>query len=38
MLGCDFELRRNYPPTINSAAEAEFARQVMAEIVGPEQV
>lgn len=37
-MGCDFEFRRNYPPTINSAAEAEFARQVMAEIVGPEQV
>ena len=35
---CDFEFVRNYPPTINSAAETEFARQVMATIVGPENV
>jgi amidohydrolase len=35
---CDFEFSRNYPPTINSAPEAEFARQVMASIVGPSQV
>jgi hippurate hydrolase len=28
---CEFEFVRNYPPTINSAPEAEFARQVMAE-------
>jgi len=31
---CSFEFVRNYPPTINSANEAEFARQVMASIVG----
>jgi len=31
---CSFEFVRNYPPTINSAQEAEFARQVMASIVG----
>jgi len=31
---CEFEFVRNYPPTINSAPEAEFARQVMVEIVG----
>lgn len=31
---CDFEFERNYPPTINSAAEATFARGVMEDIVG----
>jgi amidohydrolase len=31
---CEFEFTRNYPPTVNSAAEAEFARQVMSDIVG----
>ncbi len=31
---CELEFVRNYPPTINSAPEAEFARQVMVEIVG----
>ena len=35
---CDFEFVRNYPPTINSPAEAAFARQVMQGIVGPERV
>jgi hippurate hydrolase len=35
---CEFEFERNYPPTINSPAEAEFARQVMTEIVGAENV
>jgi amidohydrolase len=35
---CEFEFRRKYPATINSAAEAAFARQVMAEIVGADQV
>ncbi len=35
---CEFEFSRNYPPTINSAHEAEFARQVMASIVGFENV
>jgi hippurate hydrolase len=34
----DFEFRRNYPPTINSAAEADFARRVMADIVGADNV
>ena len=34
----DFEFVRNYPPTINSAKEAEFARQVMASIVGADNV
>jgi hippurate hydrolase len=31
---CEFEFVRNYPPTINSAPEAEFSRRVMASIVG----
>ena len=35
---CEFELVRNYPPTINSPAEAEFARKVMIDIVGEERV
>ena len=35
---CDFQFIRNYPPTINSAAEANFARGVMAGIVGEENV
>ncbi|WP_313302092.1 M20 aminoacylase family protein [Diaphorobacter sp.] len=35
---CDFEFHRNYPPTINSPAEAEFARKVMQGIVGEEHV
>jgi hippurate hydrolase len=35
---CDFQFVRNYPPTVNHAAEAEFMRQVMAEMVGPENV
>ncbi|MDP2677511.1 MAG: M20 aminoacylase family protein [Rhodoferax sp.] len=37
-LRADFEFKRNYPPTINSAAEADFVRQVMADIVGADQV
>ena len=35
---CEFELNRNYPPTINSPAEAEFARRVMQGIVGETNV
>ena len=35
---CEFEFERNYPPTINSAAEADFARKVMAGIVGADNV
>ena len=31
---CTFEFERNYPPTINHAAETAFARDVMASIVG----
>ena len=37
-LSCEFEFQRNYPPTINSSAEADFARTVLADIVGPERV
>jgi amidohydrolase len=35
---CDFEFVRNYPPTINSVKEAEFARGVMTDIVGEKNV
>ncbi|MDE2396257.1 MAG: amidohydrolase [Burkholderiales bacterium] len=35
---CDFEFERNYPPTINHAAETEFARGLLGEVVGPENV
>jgi len=35
---CEFEFVRNYPPTINSAAEADFARQVMSDLVGAANV
>lgn len=35
---CEFEFVRNYPPTINSAKEADFSRKVMADIVGEDKV
>jgi hippurate hydrolase len=35
---CDFEFERNYPPTINAEREVEFARRVMADIVGEANV
>ncbi|NIC41406.1 M20 aminoacylase family protein [Aquabacterium sp. A08] len=35
---CDFEFERNYPPTVNSPAEAEFARRVMCDVVGDAMV
>ncbi|TAH12808.1 MAG: amidohydrolase [Curvibacter sp.] len=35
---CEFSFVRNYPPTINSAREADFARKVMATIVGEDNV
>jgi amidohydrolase len=35
---CEFEFRRNYPPTINHTAETDFVRRVMAEVVGPDRV
>ncbi|MBI5259690.1 MAG: amidohydrolase [Burkholderiales bacterium] len=36
--GCDFEFTRNYPPTVNHPAETEFARRVLGELVGPDNV
>ena len=35
---CEFEFVRNYPPTVNTAPEAEFARSVMQAIVGEANV
>ena len=37
--GCTGEMsfKRNYPPTINSPAEAKFARELMLELVGEDQ-
>ena len=35
---CEFEFVRNYPPTVNSPAEAAFARKVMEGIVGADHV
>jgi hippurate hydrolase len=36
--GCEFEFRRNYPATINHPAETEFARQLLGEVVGADNV
>ncbi|HEX5372792.1 MAG TPA: M20 aminoacylase family protein [Aquabacterium sp.] len=33
-----FDFHRNYPPTVNHPAETAFARQVMCEVVGADQV
>lgn len=35
---CEFEFVRNYPATINSAPEVDFARRVMASVVGEANV
>ena len=35
---CTFEFERNYPPTINHLAETSFARDVMTDIVGADNV
>ena len=35
---CEFTFKRNYPPTINHEAETAFARKVLGEVVGPENV
>ncbi|OIQ89817.1 putative hydrolase YxeP [mine drainage metagenome] len=35
---CDFEFVRNYPPTVNHAAQTAFAHRVMAELVGEEAI
>jgi len=34
----EFAFRRNYPPTINHVAETAFARGLLEEVVGPENV
>jgi amidohydrolase len=31
---CEFDFHRNYPPTINHAAETDFAKKVLSTIVG----
>jgi hippurate hydrolase len=36
--GCEFHFKRNYPPTVNHAAETEFTRKLLGEVVGPENV
>ena len=35
---CAFAFRRNYPPTVNDPAQAEFMRQVMVETFGAQNV
>jgi metal-dependent amidase/aminoacylase/carboxypeptidase family protein len=35
---CDFDFRRNYPPTVNHVAETEFARRLLNEMVGDANV
>ncbi|MFZ4649254.1 MAG: M20 aminoacylase family protein [Rubrivivax sp.] len=36
--GCEFSFTRNYPPTINHAAETAFVQRVLGEVVGRENV
>ena len=35
---CEFEFRRNYPPTVNHPAQTEFARRVLVDLVGADGV
>ena len=35
---CEFEFTRVYPPTVNHAAEAEFVRRTLAQVVGEANV
>jgi hippurate hydrolase len=35
---CDFQFHRNYPATVNHVAETDFARDLLAEVVGAENV
>jgi hippurate hydrolase len=35
---CEFSFKRNYPSTVNHVAETEFARRLLGEVVGPENV
>jgi amidohydrolase len=37
-LECDFEFQRNYPPTVNHAHEAEFVRQLVADVAGTDKI
>jgi hippurate hydrolase len=34
----EFVFKRNYPPTVNHAAETGFVRRTLADVVGPERV
>ena len=36
--GCEFEFHRNYPPTVNHAAETAFVRELLAQWLGKESV
>jgi hippurate hydrolase len=35
---CEFTFRRNYPPTVNHTHETGFTRELLGELVGPENV
>ena len=35
---CEFKFERNYPPTINHAAETEFVKRVLGTVVGADNV
>jgi amidohydrolase len=35
---CEFDFKRNYPPTVNHAQETAFVRSVLGSVVGPENV
>jgi amidohydrolase len=35
---CEFEFRRNYPPTVNHERETDFVRKVLTDFVGAENV
>jgi hippurate hydrolase len=35
---CEFRFERNYPPTINHAAETEFVKRVLGTVVGADNV
>jgi amidohydrolase len=35
---CEFRFNRNYPPTVNHGPETEFARSLLADVVGAENV
>jgi amidohydrolase len=35
---CEFDFHRNYPPTVNHAAETDFVKQVLGEVVGADNV